>query len=81
LRDLGETTVGGAEVLKNIKEVDGLEVRNISGTRMANVAKAYGWWIAKDCCTLTILKVSFFDAGFICGDMHYLFSHSVFVAH
>jgi len=73
LRDLGETAVGGAEVLKNIKEVDGFEVRNISGTRMANVAKAYGWWIAKDCCTLTILKVSFFDAGIICGDMHYLF--------
>jgi hypothetical protein len=26
---------------------------------MANVAKAYGWWIAKDCCTLAILKVSY----------------------
>ena len=69
--------MGGAEVLKNIKEVDGFEVKNISGTRIANVAKAYGWWIAKDCCTLTILKVSFFDAGIICGDMHYLFSHCV----
>ncbi|KIM84076.1 hypothetical protein PILCRDRAFT_818381 [Piloderma croceum F 1598] len=56
LRDLGETTVGGAEILKNIKEDNGFEVRNISGTRIANVAKAYGWWIAKDCCTLTILK-------------------------
>jgi hypothetical protein len=65
--------VGGAEVLKNIKEDDGFDVRNISGTRIANVAKAYGWWIAKDCCTLTILKVSFYDVGFTCGDMYYLF--------
>lgn len=56
LRDLGETTVGGAEVIKNLKENDGFDAKNISGTRMANMAKAYGWWIAKDCCTLTILK-------------------------
>jgi len=62
LRDLGETTVGGAEVLKNLKDGDGFEIRNISGTRMANVAKAYGWWIAKDSCTLAILKVN----GFSC---------------
>lgn len=57
LRDLGETTVGGTEVLKNLKEDDGFDMKNISGTRMRNVAKAYGWWIAKDCCTLAILKV------------------------
>jgi len=58
LRDLGETTVGGAEVIKNLKEDDGFDAKNISAARMANIAKAYGWWIAKDCCTLAILKVS-----------------------
>ncbi|KIJ67003.1 hypothetical protein HYDPIDRAFT_26414 [Hydnomerulius pinastri MD-312] len=57
LRDLGETNVGGAEVIKNLKDDEGrFEVKNISSSRMKNVAKAYGWWIAKDCCSLTILK-------------------------
>ncbi|KAG5635726.1 hypothetical protein H0H81_010304 [Sphagnurus paluster] len=55
-RDLGETSVGGAELVKNLKEDDGFDVKNISTTRIHNVAKAYGWWIAKDCVTLTILK-------------------------
>lgn len=50
--------MGGAEVIKNLKEDDGFEVKNISETRMGNIAKAYGWWLAKDCCTLAILKVS-----------------------
>lgn len=57
LRDLGETTVGGAEVIKNFKEDDGFELKSISGTRMNNIAKSYGWWVAKDCCSLAILKV------------------------
>lgn len=57
LRDLGETTVGGAEVIKNLQEEDRFDLKNISSTRMSNVAKAYGWWIAKDCCSLGILKV------------------------
>lgn len=59
LRDLGETTVGGAEVIKNLKDDDGgFDLKTISLTRMKNVAKAYGWWLAKDCVTLAILKVS-----------------------
>jgi nucleolar MIF4G domain-containing protein 1 len=57
LRDLGEANVGGAEVIKNLKEDDGFDVKSISSTRMKNVAKAYAWWIAKDCITLGILKV------------------------
>ncbi|KAI0359869.1 MIF4G-domain-containing protein [Trametes cingulata] len=58
LRDMGETTVGGAEILKNLSEDDraGFNVKSISSTRMRNVARAYGWWLAKDCCTLAILK-------------------------
>ncbi|KIP05858.1 hypothetical protein PHLGIDRAFT_107708 [Phlebiopsis gigantea 11061_1 CR5-6] len=59
LRDLGETTVGGAEVLKNLKDdgpVVGFDLTKISETRKRNVARAYAWWLAKDCCTLAILK-------------------------
>ncbi|KAH9903026.1 MIF4G-domain-containing protein [Cubamyces lactineus] len=58
LRDMGESTVGGAEILKNLSEDDraGFNVKSISTTRMRNVARAYGWWLAKDACTLAILK-------------------------
>ncbi|KAA1467657.1 ARM repeat-containing protein [Dentipellis sp. KUC8613] len=58
LRDLGETAVGGAEILKNMKDDDvaGFDVKTISSTRLKNVAKAYAWWVAKDSITLAILK-------------------------
>ncbi|KAG2154054.1 hypothetical protein DEU56DRAFT_952103, partial [Suillus clintonianus] len=57
LRDLGETSVGGVEVIKSLKDSDtGFDVKTMSPSRMKNVAKAYAWWIAKDCCTLTIFK-------------------------
>ncbi|KAI0649110.1 ARM repeat-containing protein [Trametes meyenii] len=58
LRDMGETTVGGAEILKTLTDDDraGFNVKSISSTRMRNVARAYGWWLAKDCCTLAVLK-------------------------
>ncbi|KAG6853988.1 hypothetical protein C0991_011851 [Blastosporella zonata] len=56
LRDLGETSVGGAELIKNLKDDDGFDIESISPTRMRNLARAYGWWIAKDCVTLAILK-------------------------
>ena len=57
---MGETTVGGAEVIKNLKEDDGFDTKGVTGARMRNVAQAYGWWVAKDCCTLAILKVRLF---------------------
>ncbi|OAX42500.1 ARM repeat-containing protein [Rhizopogon vinicolor AM-OR11-026] len=58
LRDLGETSVGGVEVIKNLKENDAgrFDVKSMSPSRMKNIAKAYAWWIAKDCCMLTIFK-------------------------
>ncbi|KAL0954941.1 hypothetical protein HGRIS_003874 [Hohenbuehelia grisea] len=58
LRDLGETNVGGAEVIKNAKDdlVEGFGLKKISPTRLRNVAKAYAWWIAKDAVTLAVLK-------------------------
>ncbi|KAF8206291.1 hypothetical protein K438DRAFT_1917728 [Mycena galopus ATCC 62051] len=66
LRDLGEANVGGAEVLKNLQDKDndggGFEMKSISGTRIRNVARAYAWWVAKDCVTLGILKPVDFTA-------------------
>jgi len=57
LRDMGETTVGGAEVIKNLKEPrDELAVEGISKSRIQNIAGAYAWWIAGDCISLEILK-------------------------
>ncbi|KAJ3570486.1 hypothetical protein NP233_g4365 [Leucocoprinus birnbaumii] len=57
LRDLGEVTVGGAEVVKNAKDDDnGFDLKKISSSRIRNVAKAYAWWIAKDVVNLSILK-------------------------
>jgi len=57
LRDLGETNVGGAEVIKNLKDDGGrFEVKTASSSRIKNMAKAYGWWIAKGCCSIAILK-------------------------
>ncbi|KAL1683344.1 armadillo-type protein [Schizophyllum commune] len=61
LRDLGETRVGGAEVVKNLGDTnddsdDEERAKKISPARMRNVAKLYAWWIAKDATSLTILK-------------------------
>ncbi|KAI0038012.1 ARM repeat-containing protein [Auriscalpium vulgare] len=57
LRDLGETNVGGAEIIKSLKDDDaGFAVKSVSPTRLRNVAKAYAWWVAKDCVTLAIYK-------------------------
>ncbi|KAI0635926.1 armadillo-type protein [Trametes polyzona] len=57
LRDMGETTVGGAEILKTLREDSaGFDTKGVSPTRRRNVARAYGWWLAKDACTLAVLK-------------------------
>ncbi|ETW83202.1 hypothetical protein HETIRDRAFT_244965, partial [Heterobasidion irregulare TC 32-1] len=59
LRDLGETNVGGAEVIKNLKDDNaavGFDVKKISSSRMRNVARAYAWWVAKDAITLAVFK-------------------------
>ncbi|KAK2463428.1 hypothetical protein APHAL10511_004514 [Amanita phalloides] len=57
LRDLGETKVGGAEIMKNVQEDDDrFGLKSISKVRLRNLARAYGWWIAKDSVTIMILK-------------------------
>lgn len=58
LRDLGETNVGGAAVIKSIRDDNtNFDLQSISQTRILNVAKAYGWWISKDSVSLLLLKV------------------------
>lgn len=58
LREMGEANVGGIELLKRKQdEGNSVEDKMVGRTRTRNIAKAYGWWIAKDCCTLVILKV------------------------
>ncbi|KAF8632217.1 hypothetical protein AX15_001975 [Amanita polypyramis BW_CC] len=57
LRDLGESNVGGAEVMTSTRDDDDrFGIKAPSKVLLRNVAKAYGWWIAKDSVTLTILK-------------------------
>ncbi|KAF8638284.1 hypothetical protein AX17_002304 [Amanita inopinata Kibby_2008] len=59
LRDLGESGIGGIEVVKNMKgdgDGDHLSTKTVSKIYLSNIAKAYGWWIAKGSVTLTILK-------------------------
>jgi len=61
LRDLGETNVGGAAVIKSAQHNNNpgldLQPQAISQIRLHNIAKAYGWWISKDSVSLQILKV------------------------
>ena len=58
LRGIGESSVGGAEVLKNMKDSEeSFEVKDTSSTKMNNIANAYAWWIAKGCVTLSVFKV------------------------
>ncbi|CAA7266968.1 unnamed protein product [Cyclocybe aegerita] len=62
LRDLGESNVGGAAIVKNLEDGDGFDLEEISEVRLRNTARAYGWWIAKDSVSLTILKPLDFTA-------------------
>ena len=58
LRELGENNVGGVELLKRQDELEfSSRGELINWCRLRNTARAYSWWIAKDCCSLTIFKV------------------------
>jgi len=57
IRELGESNVGGIELLKRQNEVGfSSEGKNITRSRLKNTARAYSWWVAKDCCSLAIFK-------------------------
>jgi nucleolar MIF4G domain-containing protein 1 len=56
LRDMGEATVGGTERLASgTGEAQG---ETVSSRKARNLARAYGWWLAKGTLTLSIFKVS-----------------------
>jgi len=58
LRELGENNVGGVELIKHREELGfSSQGRSISHCRLRNTARAYSWWVAKDCCSLAIFKV------------------------
>ena len=58
LRELGENKVGGVELLKHQEELGfSSQGKSINRCRLKNTARAYSWWVAKDCCNLTIFKV------------------------
>ncbi|EIM24158.1 ARM repeat-containing protein [Wallemia mellicola CBS 633.66] len=54
LRELGESSVGGSEILKNsTSSGDGSNVRS---SRIDNLAKGLAWWVAKSSVPLSIFK-------------------------
>lgn len=64
LRDLGEKGVGGRSVIERNEEEDSEDEsegkafpENMSNNRIANVARAYGWWFAKGALSLSAMKV------------------------
>ena len=58
LRELGESNVGGVELLKRRDELGfSPQGKSIGRCRLKNTARAYSWWVAKDCCSLAIFKV------------------------
>lgn len=61
LRELGETGVGGSEVIKQSEEFgDTNDGSGVSNRRLSNMSVVFGWWIAKDAVSLAILKVSIY---------------------
>jgi nucleolar MIF4G domain-containing protein 1 len=59
LRELGESNVGGVELLKRQDELRlSSQGKHINRSRLKNMARTYSWWVAKDCCSLAIFKVS-----------------------
>ncbi|KAL8286586.1 hypothetical protein RQP46_004603 [Phenoliferia psychrophenolica] len=55
IRELGEKTVGGEELVKTIAD-DGGKLAKVSSRRVANLARLYAWCVAKDVLSLLILK-------------------------
>lgn len=53
--------MGGAEVVKNLGE-SGFETKDVAPMRRRNMARAFGWLIAKDSLTIGVLKPLDFTA-------------------
>ncbi|KAK4046926.1 suppressor of glycerol defect [Microbotryomycetes sp. JL201] len=55
-REIGEKSVGGEEMVKNVADDRSSGANAVSSTRIVNVAKLYAWCIAKDSLSLAVLK-------------------------
>lgn len=55
LRELGEKSVGGEEMVKGITD-DGVTAK-VSTRRIGNLAKLYAWCVAKEALSIAIFKV------------------------
>ncbi|GAA6064075.1 hypothetical protein JCM10212_002717 [Sporobolomyces blumeae] len=56
LRDLGEKSVGGEELVKNMQDDSANATHKVPERKVGNLAKLYAWCIAKEALTLSILK-------------------------
>lgn len=57
LREMGEKSVGGEELVKNLGDERGSSESNVSDRKVANLAKFYAWCLGKDAVSIQILKV------------------------
>jgi nucleolar MIF4G domain-containing protein 1 len=58
LRDLGEKSVGGQELVKNINNDNDNVTAKVSDRKVENLGKLFGWCVGKQALSITILKVS-----------------------
>jgi len=56
LRDLGEESVGGAEIVKAFSSRSNRDESECPLSKLTNIARALAWWISKDATSLTVFK-------------------------
>lgn len=57
LRDLGEKSVGGEELVKNMQDDSANATHKVPERKVGNLAKLYSWCVAKEALNISILKV------------------------
>ncbi|GAA5927036.1 Sgd1p [Sporobolomyces koalae] len=56
LRDLGEKSVGGEELVKNMQDDSANATHTVPDRKLNNLAKLYAWCVAKNALNISILK-------------------------
>ncbi|GAA5858791.1 hypothetical protein JCM1840_006558 [Sporobolomyces johnsonii] len=56
LRDLGEKSVGGEELVKNMQDDASSTSANVPERKVRNLARLYGWCLGKEALSIAILK-------------------------
>ncbi|GAA5834969.1 hypothetical protein JCM5353_003339 [Sporobolomyces roseus] len=56
LRDLGEKSVGGEELVKNMQDDSANATHKVPERKVGNLAKLYSWCVAKEALNISILK-------------------------